>query len=294
MSTRTSTRLSVPHTFAPDCPIAGVLERLEPDKPTQGRKIALILHGTLRHKDYLYQRGLAQRLPLDSFRFDFRGNHETPGTWNTGALAEDVEDLQVVADYLIKEFGYVIDLLVGHSRGSIIGYRWVCTAEEAKTVRGFVNCSGRYRMHKMLERFNTTYKEQFEARGFYEWNVRVAGKPVTGIIRPKDVEAFATWDNSLVWDRFPAHVHALTIHGIADTTVPPYDATIWARALGSRSPGTHNLHYVDEADHNFTGKRDEVTNAICDWWASAERGELTTGILYTGVRAGLESFPSKL
>ena len=34
-----------------------------------------------------------------------------------------------------------------------------------------------------------------------------------------------------------------------------YDATIYARALGARSPGTHNLAYVEEADHNFTGVR---------------------------------------
>lgn len=32
-----------------------------------------------------------------------------------------------------------------------------------------------------------------------------------------------------------------------------YDAVIYSRALGARSPGTHNLHLVDDADHNFTG-----------------------------------------
>ena len=31
-----------------------------------------------------------------------------------------------------------------------------------------------------------------------------------------------------------------------------YDGTIYARALGARNPGTHNLHFVDDADHNFT------------------------------------------
>lgn len=119
-----------------------------------------------RHKDYLFQKKLAKALPIDSFRFDFRcetwslpsgithihpilsfrGSHETGGVWKMGALHEDLEDLEVVVQYLSKEFGYVVDLVVGHSRGSVVAMRWLCIAEEAKHVRGFVNVSGRYRM----------------------------------------------------------------------------------------------------------------------------------------------------
>ena len=62
------------------------------------------------------------------------------------ALDEDLQDLEVVADHLTKQYGYVIDLLVGHSRGSLVAMRWMCTSEDAKNVRGFINASGRYRM----------------------------------------------------------------------------------------------------------------------------------------------------
>ncbi len=62
------------------------------------------------------------------------------------AFPDDVEDIQVVADYLIRELGYVIDLVIGHSKGSVAGMRWVCTSPQAASVRGFVNVSGRYRM----------------------------------------------------------------------------------------------------------------------------------------------------
>ena len=61
-------------------------------------------------------------------------------------LDDDWEDLRLVTSHMTKHFGYIIDLLIGHSRGSIIAMRWLCTAEEAKSVRGFVNVSGRYRM----------------------------------------------------------------------------------------------------------------------------------------------------
>ena len=120
-----------------------------------------------RHKDYLFQKRLALRLPIDSFRFDFRyvdappfilvvalrthsisrrGNHESNGPFHFGGFKWDVEDLFAVATHLTSTYGYVIDLLVGHSRGVVDAFRWICTAEEGKNVRGFVNVSGRYRM----------------------------------------------------------------------------------------------------------------------------------------------------
>lgn len=34
-----------------------------------------------------------------------------------------------------------------------------------------------------------------------------------------------------------------------------YDAIIYARVFGARTPGTHNLHLIEDADHNFTGVR---------------------------------------
>lgn len=62
------------------------------------------------------------------------------------ALEEDVEDLDVVVQHLKKHLGYVVDLIVGHSRGSVIAIRWLCTSPDASQCRGFVNVSGRYRM----------------------------------------------------------------------------------------------------------------------------------------------------
>ena len=55
-------------------------------------------------------------------------------------------DLQAVVDYLKATYGYVIDLLVGHSRGSIVGFRWLATTDDGRKVSAFVNASGRYRM----------------------------------------------------------------------------------------------------------------------------------------------------
>lgn len=62
------------------------------------------------------------------------------------ALEEDVQDLRVVSEHLVTHYGYRIDLVVGHSRGSVAAMRWLCTSETGKKVVGFVNVSGRYRM----------------------------------------------------------------------------------------------------------------------------------------------------
>lgn len=63
------------------------------------------------------------------------------------------------------------------------------------------------------------YDAEIEEKGYYEWKVRVARKPVVGRIFPGDVENFASWDTSFMWD-FPSNVEVLSIHGINDTTVP--------------------------------------------------------------------------
>ncbi len=77
----------------------------------------------------------------------YSGCHETPGTWRQDGLEDEVVDISVVVDYLEKTFGYQVDLIVGHSRASIVAFRWLCTTEAGKKVSGFVNISGRYRMH---------------------------------------------------------------------------------------------------------------------------------------------------
>jgi len=203
------------------------------------------------------------------------------------AFPDDVEDIQAVADYLIRELGYVIDLVIGHSKGSVAGMRWVCTSPQATSVRGYVNVSGRYRM-ELIHYRNEPYKPVIDSQGYYDWKVVVARKEVVGRIYAKDVEDFMAWDTSLVWDRFPKNMHVMTIHGLSDATVPPFDAFIYARALGARSPGTHNLHMLEGADHNMTGRTDDVVSTVLGWFAALECGHLQhSGIWNTGVRGKL-------
>jgi hypothetical protein len=87
-----------------------------------------------------------------------------------------------------------------------------------------------------------------------------------------------------------------------------YDALIYARALSPRTPGTHNLHIVEDADHNFTAvcfvldciqslsiecrlltsqRQDEVVNTVLEWCQALKSGQLKSGIWKTGTRGKL-------
>lgn len=189
--------------------------------------------------------------------------------------------MNVVVDHLRKEYGYEISLVVGHSRGSIVGMRWMCISEEGQRVKGFVNASGRFRMWKIKE--NKTHQAAFASNGYYQWDVTVARRQVKTKIYPSDIEAFASFDSSLVCRSFPATTDVLTIHGLDDKTVPPYDALIYAKIYAARERGTHDLHFIETADHNFTNHRDEVVTTICDWWNLLQHAQLKNGLWGTGV-----------
>ena len=64
-------------------------------------------------------------------------------------MDNDVEDLRIVVAYLSQTYGYHVDLIIAHSRGSTVGFRWMCTlnlAEGERPPSGYVNLSARYRM----------------------------------------------------------------------------------------------------------------------------------------------------
>jgi hypothetical protein len=65
------------------------------------------------------------------------------------------------------------------------------------------------------------WRAAFDTQGYYEWKTTVAGNQVVGKTYPEDIEEFANWDTSIVWDRFPPATDVLTLHGLSDATVPP-------------------------------------------------------------------------
>ncbi|KIO19080.1 hypothetical protein M407DRAFT_246290 [Tulasnella calospora MUT 4182] len=200
-------------------------------------------------------------------------------------FVNDLQDIDAVVAHLKTQYGYRVDLLIGHSRGSIVGMRWLSTAPEGQGVSGYVNVSARYRMK--LHTYYDRWREGFEKKGVFHWKVRVAGKQVVREVTPEHIRDFEEVDTSSVWTKFPANTDVLTVHGLDDQVVPPFDGMIYARAFSNRTTATHTLHYVEGADHNFIRHYDEVVDTILGWWDQKTKGKLKDGVWLAGVKPKL-------
>ncbi|GAC97430.1 ectomycorrhiza regulated esterase [Pseudozyma hubeiensis SY62] len=248
-------------------------------RDTRGLKIAIILHGLLAHKDQIYHKQLARALPVDSFRFDFRANGETPGTWSMGNLADDVEDLVAVVNYLRTKLEYTVEIIIGHSRGGLDGFAWFAkhcpdALPPSLRVPFFVGLSARFNMANIHER-DPVYLSAFAKEGFFRWQARVAGQQKELHVYPEQVEQFAAWPTREIALAFPYHTDVLLIHGTADKSVPASDVTSYGNILSGvhRRPGSCSIKLIDHADHLFRGFYPQVVEAIVEWLA--ERSELT-------------------
>lgn len=189
------TRLSIPFPSRsdPQIHLIGILAHHAPLEATPAsssststsaaRPLALITHGVLSHKNQSYHRLLAKTLPIDSFRFDFRGNDESPlmpgQEWDMAGFGEDVKDMDAVVDFLTQEYGYSVDLVVGHSRGSLVGWKWFAdrfgpesstSKESQRSPPLWISLGGRWRMDRIHDR-DEVWRPQFEEKGYHEWKV---------------------------------------------------------------------------------------------------------------------------
>ncbi|KAL9940212.1 hypothetical protein V8E36_000917 [Tilletia maclaganii] len=311
---RTQTKLAIPFpddARSGDLSIAGILAHAEPlssDGPgaqaandnasasssrsgsqasagAEPRPLALILHGVLAHKDQIYHKKLVAALDMDSFRFDFRANHETPGTWSMASFHEDIEDMRCVISYLRRHHNYRVHVLIAHSRGALDA--WMYLGEQERNRRDarrsgparnedievppyVVSLSGRWRMERIHDR-TKLYEAGFKAEGFYRWKARVAGKDVEVHITPEQVADFAKFPLPGYVRDAPLETDVLLITGTADKVVPTSDVGYYVNALSSqpgRRPGSVQVYLVEHADHNFIGHYDEVVQAITDWLQS--------------------------
>lgn len=238
---------------------------------THGRKIALILHGALSHKDQTYHKALVQALPFDSFRFDFRANAETPGTWSISGLDDDLEDLNAVVHHLRNQLGYTIEVVVAHSRGSIGAFAWFtrhCPDSLPPTHRVpyFVALGTRFNMARIQAR-TARFMSAFKRDGFYRLQARIASEDREMLIYPEQMEQFANWPTAEIARDFPTKTDVLLVHGTADKIVPVSDVASYANTLHSvpRRPGSCVLQLVENADHNFKGLYNELVACIVDW-----------------------------
>lgn len=265
----------------PGVDLVGILHR-KPSASPGKRRIALILHGLLAHKNQCYHRALAESLPIDSYRFDFRGNGDSKGDWAMGTIDNDVEDLASVVRHLCQQEGYAVDLIVAHSRGTMVSWMYLSRGEQVLLRDGgsaylpnLVVVSGRWAMEGMLKTY-ARFQQGFDKEGFYRWHVTVAGKKREYIVWPKDLEMMAHVKTPQPYvEKLSTNTDVLVVHGTADRTVPSHDAQQFIRVLEanpSRRNGSHRLEMVEGADHMYRGKTEAVVELVCKWYADKSGG----------------------
>ncbi|KAI8077051.1 protein-tyrosine phosphatase-like protein [Thamnidium elegans] len=114
--------------------------------------------------------------------------------------------------------------------------------------------------------------EGLKAHGYFDWRVKQRDRIVSVKVTQKDVDKFIHWSNEHV-SRMPMSTCVLTCHGLKDTIVPPYNAAMFANKIPN-----HTLVLIPEADHNFKGKYEEVSNIIVNFFKRHEQDQYTKAL----------------
>ncbi|KAL1917581.1 uncharacterized protein VTP21DRAFT_3974 [Calcarisporiella thermophila] len=239
------------------------------DKISGKKKLIIICHGVFGHKNYLFQRLLAENLPIDNFRFDFRGNGESDGMTRYSNIDDDVEDLKDIVKYF-RQRGYFIYALVGHSRGSIACMKYTCLFERSIPI--MVNIAGRYHMAAIWSYINSisNFKEELKTRGYYNQVYFSRGQWISRQVSRENIEQYAKWDNSYLLD-FPQTTSVLTCHGMKDKRVSVTDAHSYANIIPN-----HKIYLFDGAGHNFTGYSKQLVDVIISYFTDYNQCKFAT------------------
>lgn len=234
---------------------------LPDDGSRQGQPLAIFNHGLQSHKNSLFFKPLAAELDFDSFRWDARGEGDTPGEWRAGYYDEFADDLSYIVDYLHRRFGYVVDMLVGHSKACamIAGYvSRYCTPGPTYKHRPpsrLIFAAGRIYMWRM-HRLDKFVKPSFEKLGYMSMTFEMRGEPVERRMYPEDHESQCSYPAPKHYARIPSHVHCYIVHGTDDNVVPVIDSGIILNTLTAqqgRPAGSVHLQLLENADHNLKG-----------------------------------------
>ena len=108
-----------------------------------------------------------------------------------------LRQLATVVRHLHHQLGYKIELIVAHSRGSMVSWMYLSRGPEvlradmgSAGVPNLAVVSGRWFMDGVLETY-ARFQEGFKTDGFYRWKFTSAGKKREHIVYPKDLEDMA-------------------------------------------------------------------------------------------------------
>ncbi|RKP15288.1 Alpha/Beta hydrolase protein, partial [Piptocephalis cylindrospora] len=221
--------------------------------------VALILHGMLGHKDYLYQKTLAHALPIPSIRFDFGGNGDSGDRFIRSHLKDDITDVESVATWA-RNTGFQVSGVIGHSRGGGVAINWAIQ-HRPRDLQWIVDLSGRYYLGPEASLINTDEINQaLQNKGYHDRVYTARGRKVITRLTQADVAEFKTLPTSMDGLLQPFPYELLILHGSKDAIVDVKDSRRYHEVV----PGS-TLKVFPEVDHNFTGNKSQVVQTILTW-----------------------------
>ncbi|KAG0264144.1 hypothetical protein BG011_007412 [Mortierella polycephala] len=259
----TSIKVSIPDT---PLHLAGVLQ-----SSSHGtRRLGIICHGLLGHKNYLFQPTLANMLApfMDTFRFDFRGNGESEGQMGYSNWNDDQADLDAVITHFERQ-GYYIYALIGHSRGAISCLNYAATSKHVPLIPYVISISSRFDMSDVKRKHGPETMALLETQGHFDWQARTAGKDVTLRVTKTHFDDFLNFDTAAV-AHIPSMTNVLLCHGSEDQVVPIKDITSLQSHL---SHARTALRIISGADHNYRRHYTEISQTIARYFSAEGRKE---------------------
>lgn len=264
-------------------------------KNVPGSRLILIAHGFGGHKDYCYQKMLAEELSsegLHTFRFDFRNcgwSSKVPYKHGGRLVTEsDFEDFNAIVEEFVLKQNFVLAGVVAHSRGSVAMFYWALHQKLIKRLPTLVNVSGRYDSKGFLDRVESIEPKAREQG--WTASINIEGKYQTTTIPYNELVDVGTVDLTSI-NTLPKHVYVLSIYGLKDHIVPLIDADYFAEKLKPR----HTLRLIADADHNFyqtfkiEGKKrinhnGKVVDIVSEWFSpNSERDRFMQDHQYAGI-----------
>lgn len=241
----------------------------DPRWATPTKRMVLILHGQMGHRDYTYQKLLAYKLAayngLYSLRIDFRGCGalDDVADMEKGRVVElDIEDITRSMEFITNPklnplgVAFVPLAVVAHSRGAVVMFLWALRQEEliragdperkAIRVPNLVSCSTRYNSLTMFEKGNLLDDIESAAmtclrHGKYQ----LVSVPREELVTLIDVDLTCVKE-------LPASWSVMSVYGLNDEVVSGNDGAQFSNLL-SRTRHSHHLELIKHADHMFMG-----------------------------------------
>lgn len=244
--------------------LAGILQST--DHPS--RRLAIICHGILGHKNYLFQPSIANTLAphMDTFRFDFRGNGDSEGQMGYSNWDDDKADIDAVITHFERQ-GYYIYALIGHSRGAISCLNYAATSEHVPMIPYIVSISSRFDMSDVKRKHGPETMDLLEKQGHFDWHARTGGKDITLRVTKQHFDDFLNFDSAAV-AHIPSMTNILLIHGSEDNVVPIKDI---ATLQGHMSHVRTTMRIITGADHNYRKHYNVLSEMVGDYFSAEGR-----------------------